>query len=107
MVLTGEQRFALRAKKALENGNDLFIPRGERNNAAFENMKAKFNKMKKQDSAGRGAQPRASRSVQRSVKRRCGEIQSNAASMKHLKKLVSLFLSFFSTLPRSQTLLDT
>ena len=39
MVLTSSQRAALRAKKALANGNTNFRPRGEKNKAAFEALK--------------------------------------------------------------------
>ena len=39
MVLTPQQQAALRAKKAIANGNTNFKPRGEKNKAAFEALK--------------------------------------------------------------------
>ena len=39
MVLTPQQQAALRAKKAIANGDINFKPRGEKNKAAFEALK--------------------------------------------------------------------
>ena len=39
MTLTPSQRAALRAKKAIANGNTNFKPRGENNKAEFEALK--------------------------------------------------------------------
>ena len=39
MTLTPSQRAALRAKKAIANGNTNFKPRGEKNKTAFEALK--------------------------------------------------------------------
>ena len=39
MTLTPSQRAALRAKKAIANGNTNFKPRGEKNKAEFEALK--------------------------------------------------------------------
>ena len=44
MVLTREQQFELRAKKALETGDASFKPRGQANKALFEKMKEDLNK---------------------------------------------------------------
>jgi len=42
MVLTGAQQFELRAKKALETGENSFKPRGAANKAAFAEFKKEF-----------------------------------------------------------------
>ena len=39
MTLSGSQQAALRAKKAIANGNTNFKPRGEKNKAEFEALK--------------------------------------------------------------------
>ena len=39
MTLSSSQQAALRAKKAIANGNTSFKPRGEKNKAAFEVLK--------------------------------------------------------------------
>ena len=39
MTLSSSQQAALRAKKAIANGNTNFKPRGEKNKAAFEALK--------------------------------------------------------------------
>ena len=39
MTLSGSQQAALRAKKAIANGNTNFKPRGEKNKTAFEALK--------------------------------------------------------------------
>ena len=48
MVLTGEQQFELRAKKALANGDRSFKPRGSANKAAFDKLKREFDEPTKQ-----------------------------------------------------------
>ena len=51
MVLTGEQQFELRAKKALANGDRSFKPRGNANKAAFDKLKKEFDSQTKQINA--------------------------------------------------------
>ena len=51
MVQTAQQKAALRAKKALENRDISFQPRGEANKALFENMKEQLDKKAKEINA--------------------------------------------------------
>ena len=51
MVLTGAQQFALRANKALANGDTSFKPRGSANKAAFDKLKREFDEQTKQVNA--------------------------------------------------------
>ena len=48
MVQTAQQKAALRAKKAMQNGKISFQPRGEVNKAMFENMKEELDKKAKE-----------------------------------------------------------
>ena len=47
MTLTPSQRAALRAKKAIANGNTNFKPRGEKNKTAFEALKKQAQQLKR------------------------------------------------------------